>query len=320
MSRVLNISADVYWAVLPVSGLICAIGYSLVPKHDATAIQVLIFLHGVVALPKHILNRLKTRRMLDKTSTQVPPLSPATRPKRFCFALFRYFNRLLRIVRFLLAGFFIAGAIGLAERYHYKNPLVFQPHLSFLAHPSNYFQSGTLSRIVLPSGASVSISYYCTKVSSSNSTVLPTIWFEADAAHGTTDFLGVQTALAEQYGRNSCSYDPPNFGWSGRWPSSESTDLTTVFEPLLRSIQRDDEVKVLAGWGAGGENVLRHAIQNPNSVKAVVLLDTAPTGIEWTDQARAKNLSAESTLALAKQDMSGRVSLAQIILGMGVPW
>ena len=93
-----------------------------------------------------------------------------------------------------------------------------------------------------------------------------------------------------------------------------------VFGPLLESIQRVDEAKILAGWGAGAENVLRHSKENPSSVKAVVLLDTAPNGIEWTDQARAKNWSAERTLAFAKQDVSGRISLTQIILGMAIPW
>ena len=71
---------------------------------------------------------------------------------------------------------------------------------------------------------------------------------------------------------------------------------------------------------AGGENVLRHVRDNPGPVKAVVLLDVAPTGIEWLDEARVRNLSMDETIALAKSDIVGRASLAQMILAIGLPW
>lgn len=153
-----------------------------------------------------------------------------------------------------------------------------------------------------------------------NSSTLPTFWFEADGAHGITDFLGMQSILADVHGRNSCSYDAPSFGFSSRLPSSESVDLTTVFNPLLTAIQRKDEPKILIGWGGGGENVLRHAIQNPETTEGVVLLDVSPTGIEWLDHQRAKNLTMEETEAFAKSDLESRVSLTQTILGIGLPW
>lgn len=130
----------------------------------------------------------------------------------------------------------------------------------------------------------------------------------------------MQTVLAEAHGRNSCSYDSPNFGWSSSLPSSEPTDLTTIFNPLIDAIDRKDEPKILAGWGAGGENVLRHASQNPDITRGVVLLDVSPTGIEWLDQKRKKNLTTEETEAFARSDIEGRVSLTSTILSVGVPW
>ncbi|KAF3039798.1 hypothetical protein E8E12_009374 [Didymella heteroderae] len=186
-------------------------------------------------------------------------------------------------------------------RYRYQNP-------------------GARSRVQLGSGTSLSINHYCTVVPSVNASTLPTFWFEADAAHGVTDFLGVQSILAEVHGRNSCSYDPPNFGFSSRLPSSEPLDLNVVFNPLVAALERTDERKILVGWGAGGENVLRHATQNPETTEGVVLLDVSPNGIEWLDQKRSKNLTMEDTNALAKLDLRGRVSLTQIILGIGLPW
>lgn len=177
-----------------------------------------------------------------------------------------------------------------------------------------------LARVQLASGISLSINHYCTAVPSKNESTLPTLWFEASAAHGVTDFLGVQSILADAHGRNSCSYDPPNFGFSSRLPSSESLDLTAVLNPLAASLGRTNEPKVLVGWGGGGENVLRHALQSSDTTKGVVLLDVSPTGIEWFDQKRAKNLTVEETVTLAKLDLQGRVSLASVILGIGLPW
>ncbi|KAF7551809.1 hypothetical protein G7Z17_g4751 [Cylindrodendrum hubeiense] len=86
----------------------------------------------------------------------------------------------------------MVGAINLALTYCFTNP-------------------GTAVNITLADGKSLKINYNCTSVPSHNTSSLPTIWFEADEAHGVVDFLGVQTILAETHGRNSCSYDPPNF-------------------------------------------------------------------------------------------------------------
>ncbi|USP75121.1 hypothetical protein yc1106_02395 [Curvularia clavata] len=201
----------------------------------------------------------------------------------------------------MISVLFIVGALRLASQYRFNNP-------------------GSVVHTILPSGTKISTNYYCTAVPSVNSTSLPTIWFESSAAHGVTDFLGVQTFLAESHGRNSCSYDPPNFGWSSRWPASEKLDLNAVFDPLLAAIGRQGEKKVLAGWGGGAENVLKHARQNPTTVEGVVFLDASPNGIEWLDRKRALNLTMKETIDFAKTDMRGRVTLAQIILTLGIPW
>ena len=90
----------------------------------------------------------------------------------------------------------------------------------------------------LPSGVFLSINHFCITAPSLNASMLPTIWFEADAAHGVTDFLGVQSILANANGRNSCSYDSPNFGFSARLPSSEYLDLTAIHSPLVAALGR----------------------------------------------------------------------------------
>ncbi|KAF2630419.1 hypothetical protein BU25DRAFT_484495 [Macroventuria anomochaeta] len=299
-TRLLQIFTNTYWIVLSVSAFACAIGYGLTPKPDATAIQVLIFLNSAVALMKVIIDRIS----LKGTGTQAMPLPDSKRfsqSRRWFLAVSRNSNRLFKFMRFALSILFIVGAVQLAMQYRFKNP-------------------GTISRVDLASGASLSINYYCTTVPPTNSSSLSTIWFESDGAHGITDFIGVQTILADLHGRNSCSYDSPNFGFSSRLPSSEPTDLTTVFNPLVHAIQRENETKILVGWGGGGENVLRHAKQNPSTTRGVVLLDVSPNGIEWLDQKRTQNLTMEETVTLAKLDLEGRASLTQTILGVGLPW
>lgn len=148
---------------------------------------------------------------------------------------------------------------------------------------------------------------------------LPTIWFEADAAHGIVDFLGLQTSLALDHGRNSCSYDPPNFGWSDPLPSN-SANFFDYFNPLLIALQRHNEEIVIVGWGAGAENALIHAIEKRNTTKSLVLMDASPEGIEWFDAQRKNNWSETEMLNYRSADLSSRVCTTRTILGLGIPW
>ena len=162
------------------------------------------------------------------------------------------------------------------------------------------------------------ISYHC-ESAPGNGTVLPTIWFESSIAHGVVDFLPIQTILATTHNRNSCSYDPANFGWSSRLPSSE-TDFYAAFRPLLDSIGQRDAPKVFVGWAGGIGPAIRHAISEGQPTKGLVLLDAAPYGIEWLWHQREKGLTKQEMLEFRTQDLTSRVSLAKIILALAIPW
>ena len=181
-----------------------------------------------------------------------------------------------------------------------------------------HYQRGKCVQVKLPSGQIRSVNYNCTTVPF-NGTFLPTIWFEASAAHGIVDFLGLQESLAVSHGRNSCSYDPPNFGWSDRLPSNLPNYLT-YFRPLLDAIHKQDEAKIIVGWGGGGYNALKHAIEDTVTTKALVLLDTSPDGIEWFDLQRKNNWDGTHLQDYRTKDMAGRIRLAAIILSLGIPW
>lgn len=162
------------------------------------------------------------------------------------------------------------------------------------------------------------MNYYCTNVPS-NGTSLPTIWFEGSAAHGIVDFLGLQHSLAVSPGRNSCSYDPANFGWSENLPSSLEDDFG-YFSSLLKTLNRQDEEVIIAGWGDGAKYGLIHANENPGITKALIILDASPDGIEWLDEQRKHQWNQKQMLAYRANDLSGRISLCQIILTLAIPW
>lgn len=178
--------------------------------------------------------------------------------------------------------------------------------------------SGKLVKIKLPTGQTPSVNYNCTIVPSKG-TLLPTIWLEGSAAHGIVDFLGLQHSLAVTHGRNSCSYDPVNFGWSDNLFSSLEDDYN-YFSPLLKALNKQDEEIILVGWGDGAKYGLIHANENPNTTKAFVILDASPDGIEWFDEQRKKKWNEKQTLDYRANDLAGRIFLTQIILALAIPW
>lgn len=177
-------------------------------------------------------------------------------------------------------------------------------------------RSGAIVKVTLPTGRITNVNHFCTSVEDPFG---PTIWFEADAAHGVLDFIGVQTILAEDYNRASCSYDPPNFGWSDDLPSSLD-DFYCYFTPLLRALGKQDEPRVLVGWGDGAHNALMHALENVDFTRSLVLMDSSPDGIEWFDAQRASNWTEKQMLAYRQADLQNRISLVQLILGVAIPW
>lgn len=171
-------------------------------------------------------------------------------------------------------------------------------------------------KISLPSGLVTHVNYFCARVAEPAGS---TIWFEADAAHGVLDFLGVQTILAQDYNRSSCSYDPPNFGWSDNLPSSLD-DFYSYFTPLLKAVGQQGEPRVLVAWGDGAHNALMHAIEHRDATHNLVLMDSSPDGIEWFDAQRTNGWSETEMLKYRQTDLESRISLVQLILGIAIPW
>jgi pimeloyl-ACP methyl ester carboxylesterase len=77
---------------------------------------------------------------------------------------------------------------------------------------------------------------------------------------------------------------------------------------------------VLVGWGSGAENALVHAIENKDITKSLILLDSAPDGIEWLDAQRKNYWTEAEMLNYRAVDLKGRILLAETILGLAIPW
>lgn len=342
----------VYWITLTFSGFMSGVCYSLTPKPDTIAIQFLICFTGLTGVgfifflhtehsreaPNHI--RLEAEGIhpegeenINKQDTTARILSDPTidsetspgelqltcqkhsgRASRLCLSFSRIFNRFLKALHWAMSIMFIAGAITLALTYRFANPYVRQV---FSKHVLTLLR-GELIQVKLPTGQTRSLNYNCTAVPS-NGTFLPTFWLEGSEAHGIVDFLGLQHFLAVNHGRNSCSFDPPNFGWSENLVSSLQ-DSYSYFNPLLEALDKQKEERIMVGWGDGAHSGLVHANENPSTTKAFVILDASPDGIEWFDLQRKNHWNEKQTLEYRDIDMAGRILLTNIILSIAIPW
>lgn len=336
-----------YLALLTLAGCMDGVLFAFTPKADTIAVSFLAFLDGVSVIvykfyekgsqgadqnaaagvqyqnvsPKNGPTASSQDLEFEIGSEDIIPKPTSTnkrqnsRLRRCGVTTLKVFNRILMVIHAALVILSVVGAVELALTYRYANPYV--KVLKSEVACSDVCR-GTKIKITLASGDVHTVNYNCTSVPASNNS-LPTIWFEADAAHGIVDFLGLQTVLALDHGRNSCSYDPPSFGWSDPLPA-KLLNFFAYFSPLLSALQRQDEEMVIVGWGGGAEPALMHAIENEGTTKSLVMMDASPDGIEWFDAQRKSNWTEVQMLNYRSSDLSGRVFLAKTILGLALPW
>ncbi|KAG9858366.1 hypothetical protein KCU77_g5115, partial [Aureobasidium melanogenum] len=294
--RAYNVFRMAHLTICVLTSFITGVCHAIVSKSDTTAIDFLSFFQGLVGLVyyRFIVNRkpqgqpegIKLIDLLHRDRYSMKSDNVMSSTDELEQASSKKVQRRTRANRAILALL-----------YRFANP-------------------GTVVKVSLPTRQATNVNHFCTSVENS---VGPTIWFEADAAHGILDFIGVQTILAQDYNRTSCSYDPPNFGWSDNLPSSLD-DFYSYFTPLLRALGQQDESRVLVGWGDGAHNALMHTLEYSDVTSKLVLMDSSPDGIEWFDAQRAKNWTEKQMLEYRQTDLQGRISLVQLILGIAIPW
>ena len=130
----------------------------------------------------------------------------------------------------------------------------------------------------------------------------------------------MQHHLATAHNLSSCSYDPPNYGWSDTLPATTLANDTDYLPALLHALgpQERGQRRVLVGWGGGLELAVRHAVADPGATAAVVDMEGGPDGIEWLDAQRVHGWTEGQRLEYRKADIESRISLTELILSIGL--
>ena len=77
---------------------------------------------------------------------------------------------------------------------------------------------------------------------------------------------------------------------------------------------------MLCSWGGGGEPIYDYAMKRPENVDSLIMLDAAPTGIEWKIPASYYYWSPEEYYYYVQSDLASRFQLLSLANCFGVPW
>ncbi|ORZ30053.1 hypothetical protein BCR44DRAFT_364621 [Catenaria anguillulae PL171] len=217
---------------------------------------------------------------------QYETLSAPTAKLHCCLTVIRVACRVF--ILFILCLLF-AGAIGAAI-------------------PKSFPMPGQLVPVTMTDGRKTNLHAYCTGPTNSGK---PTFWFLSSPAHGVVDFYGVQTYLSRA-NRRACTLDMPGFGWSDPVLANQQDPLIYL-KPMIdaaNAAMGNGNDAILVGWGAGGETAIRYlrsSIQSTTRVTGIMFVTVYP--------------EIQGTASYASvSDLQGRIGLANIILGLAIPW
>ncbi|KAI3658263.1 hypothetical protein MP638_006118 [Amoeboaphelidium occidentale] len=281
----------IYYNSIMITALICFISLCVVGSSSGAGIgwSLLTFIYGVLAVYLLLQRRTSALDGGDKIN-----LAPSGRKYWTLVGA----NSCFQCVHWCFAILLTVGAITAASITQYPAP-------------------GVVRMAKFTDGRSAPVHTYC--LGEKNSTK-PVIWLTATAAHGVVDFYGMQYFLSQK-GYRVCSVDFLGFGWSGDVLQGAASNLQLYADSIFDEAGEGYPM-VLVGNGGAGSFILDYYKRNPSKVSALVLLQVYTEGIEFEQMARQKNLqigSAEFN-ATVRMDLQGRISLGNIILGLGVPW
>jgi pimeloyl-ACP methyl ester carboxylesterase len=100
----------------------------------------------------------------------------------------------------------------------------------------------------------------------------PVVWLEAGAFSGAADFAAIQQKLTAK-GLRSCAYDRAGMGWSDTGPKPRDGDAITGDLAKLMAASGEPGPYVLVGHSMAGLYLRQFAVQHPDEVVGLVLLD-----------------------------------------------
>jgi hypothetical protein len=222
------------------------------------------------------------------------------RRKRWVSLGVRGASRLLRPIYMIISVLNVNGAIFMIAQQGHTNP-------------------GTQINIHIPGYGSRLVNYYCNDRSLLDPRSKPTIWFESTGQHGVIDFLGLQHHLALDYNFTSCSYDPPNFGWSWTLPAGLE-DHGAYLLALIKALGKQDEKRVHIGWAGGLRHAISNAIKDPEHTVAVVDLDASPAGVQYLNLQQQRGWNDTQMLRYREKDIYWQINKMMVMLTLGFGW
>ena len=130
-----------------------------------------------------------------------------------------------------------------------------------------------LSRVHKPRGAMVDIGGRSLRlVCEGSKSDKPVIWMEAGAFSGAADFAALQQRLAAK-GLRSCAYDRAGMGYSDPGPRPRDGDAIVKDLGALIAASGERGPFILMGHSMAGLYLRQFAVQNPDRVAGLVLLD-----------------------------------------------
>lgn len=147
--------------------------------------------------------------------------------------------------------------------------------------------------------SSTNYSYYnCAWVSSASS--LPTICSWCCRLHRTLNHPAID------HGRNFCSSDQPNSGWSDPF-FCDLLDASDHFDPVFVTLNREHEDKVIDRRVGDTKNAFLHAIEEKWHYPSSSLDEFEPSGIKWFNAWDNINQTMAHTLDYRYSDLRVRV-------------
>jgi pimeloyl-ACP methyl ester carboxylesterase len=142
----------------------------------------------------------------------------------------------------------------------------------------------------------------------------PVVWLESGAFSGAADFAAIQQKLTAR-GLRACAYDRAGLGWSDPGPQPRDGDAITGDLGRLMAASGEPGPYVLVGHSMAGLYLRQFAVQHPDQVVGLVLLDAVTP--ETVDQPGAERFVRRMTLVARASAVAGSLGLTKPLYWWG---
>lgn len=142
----------------------------------------------------------------------------------------------------------------------------------------------------------------------------PVVWLEAGAFSGAADFAAIQQKLTAK-GMRSCAYDRAGMGYSDKGPEPRDGNAIVGDLKALMAASGEPGPYVLMGHSMAGLYLRQFAVQNPEQVVGLVLLDAVTA--EMIEQREASEFASRMKGVARMGAIAGSVGLTKPLYWWG---